>query len=845
MKRLLCVAAGMLIVAPTFGANVHETLKANPDGSYDTEYPCLAADQSDCRPPGSGVLSWDLVPNQNVVAGTPYSVNFRDHLFGLNALIATISIEECTLPTGWSFAGSTLSYSGTGSGTVTTCHPKAVAATDPPVFANIVSIGATAAGASDTLPPSVPAACSSTGVVNGIDFNCSPSMDNHDGTNNGSGVKEYCWKIDGGADACTNDIGPGIITASTAHTLGSYSPTATSSSSAGVITLTSAGIGADSTADELITRSWSVTGDFTAIAKVSSQTNNGSAFATAGLMARPTGTVANEQYVAVGQWASALSRGVAARGRAIAGALKTSPGSVAGDGTAKYTLMRRAASGSPAEVWTFAWSNDGTTFTTFASSAPGQYILPATLQVGPWLSSFSAGNADTATFTQISITTRAGPTVHLNTVGAASHIAQVRARDLAGTPNTSAYTSVITGTPIVTVSPAKRWHPGIQIELEPWEQRGGAASWTTALFDEFAAMNTPTTKANAIVLKVQWGAIETARGVYDWSKIDAAKAAATARGFKLAILLAHWAQSSGSINYQTTAIGSGGAGRLPAYLATDSEFTALQQDAGTACPAETGSHCTRGGYYVNLGNSVVMPRVWLAPVMDRWIAFMVALGARYDNDPAIEIIRDYTTSILLLPEAWGNDAAFNHGNMTVQLKRQIDAMEAAFPHTNFTIGADYYGSDADMGGILAYMANHHAMISTTDICLKHELNLNGSQGMRIYRGAVGGHDYRTTNGGIPGMSAAFEIEGRTMEIPACVPAGTSMTNILDVIHAKGVAYPNAHQAVAYVGNGEATANKPAWNASVSGVQKIKDFILSGPTVDQTCPRNYDGSCDTH
>lgn len=837
MKAARFLALALLcLTSVAYAANIRVQLKANPDGTFTTEYPCLAVDHSDCRPPDAAVLQWGVIPNQNRVSGGSYSVNLRGlYLTGTNAATATITIINCSLPSGWSFATSTLSYSGTGTGSVSTCQAHAEAATET-ANSNPFIVSAAAPGATDTLAPTIPANCIPVPGINFIELTCDPSTDNHDGTNNGSGVKEYGTSIDGAADAVVSDNGPGIIGASTQYIVGSPTGTCTTSDSAGTVSITCAGTGLDVSPSQFGARGKTVSGDFIATLKVASQTSNGSVFGTAGLMVSAD-MGATTPYIAYGQSGSAsfLVNGTTARERITTGAAKSLICQLTGDGTQRYLRIARTG-----DTFTFSDSTDNTTY-----RACGQQIrvLPASLIVGPYLTSMQAGTTDTATFTQWSLSTRASITTHLVTTGSASHTFKRRSRDLAGTPNVSAYTSIITASPIVSATPAKRWNPGIQIELEPWEVLGGSPSWTTTLFDEFQTMNSGGVKANAIVLKVEWGAIETSRGVYDWTKIDNAKAAAAARGFKLAILLAGWAQSKGSINYNSTSVTSGGAGRLPAYLATDSEFTALQQDTtSTACPGETGSHCTKGCYYVSLSTSVVMPRHWVPNCNDRWIAFVAAVGARYDNDSSIEMIRDYTTSILLLPEQWGGDPLFSHGGMTVQLKRTIDAFEAALPHTNFTVGLDYYGSDADVGSLLTYMANHHAMISTTDICIKHEVNLMGTQGQRIYRGAVGGHDYRSTNGGIPGMAAAFEIEGRTMEKPACALSGTDMTTVLTLIQSYAVAYPNYHQVVAYVGNSEATANKPAWTTSVSGTQTIKSFIAGGLVVAGGCPGNYDGGC---
>jgi len=154
---------------------------------------------------------------------------------------------------------------------------------------------------------------------------------------------------------------------------------------------------------------------------------------------------------------------------------------------------------------------------------------------------------------------------------------------------------------------------------------------------------------------------------------------------------------------------------LPAYLVE----TSRGGTCGTGCPYGTGPYSTDG----------ISAKVWEAATMDRWIALTRAYGARYDNNPNLEVW-GYTPESDL--EQFG--AGYTQQAYDAQLIRLSDVERAAFPHTNLWHLSNWANGSqiADFRTVVEHYASIGIGLGAHDV-IPHE----GSSADQIYVGAGG------------------------------------------------------------------------------------------------------------
>jgi len=89
--------------------------------------------------------------------------------------------------------------------------------------------------------------------------------------------------------------------------------------------------------------------------------------------------------------------------------------------------------------------------------------------------------------------------------------------------------------------------------------------------------------------------------------------------------------------------------------------------------------------YPTAGRWAQIAKYWLPEVMDRIIALWQAIAAEFDTDPYLEGVNTDSTAT----GSAKNSPDFNWPDNVVQLKRQYDAMTAAFDKTVVTVYVDY------------------------------------------------------------------------------------------------------------------------------------------------------------
>ena len=217
-----------------------------------------------------------------------------------------------------------------------------------------------------------------------------------------------------------------------------------------------------------------------------------------------------------------------------------------------------------------------------------------------------------------------------------------------------------------------------------------------------------------------WRAIETSKGVYDFSEIDSylktIKALPTRKQFIIRIENRVFGRQTGE--------------NVPDYLTSDPAFL------GGNAPMANG----------------LVARIWDAAVMDRLIALYRALAARYDSDPNVEGISTSETSIEF-NSAHPPPATFSQGALLGQLERLVNAARAAWPHSAVFVESNYLGNDSQMQELISASVAAQAVVGGPDVVPGWLIPSE-----QVVQGAIGGKDYRGT--------VAIKSEFQTPELGA-------------------------------------------------------------------------------
>lgn len=684
-------------------------LQPNPDGTLDTATP------NGDKAPDAGTAAWgDLsaiaAAIQSTTVSSGVSVNVRSALTGTAALTASIGVTvesgSDVTATGWNQPGSgnslTISSSTQGSGALRlTATPAGgnTVVSDPIPWARVVAV------VGDTLAPGAVTGLKGTPVAGGIAWSFDAPNDQHDGTRAGTGAKSVDLELNGSVTTIT--VPPGITAAPTATNIGSISspgaPTAVQSGRNW--TLTAAGTGIDGTSDQALFLNWPVSGDCSITAKIASFTGTGDGYAPAALAIREDLTEGSK-YVALVRLLSQLSNGFQGKQRVIAGGARATIASLIGDGTGAYWLRLERAG----DVFTLLYSTDGLAWTALASTT---VAMSASVYIGVLVSSQQAGSNVAAQFNDVNPSTTPRIT-YSQTTASATH-ARARARDLAGTPNVGAYSALTADVTPLAAAPLVKWHPLHFVCTSTINQL------PSGQVSEVAGMKAVAPEVGGIGLYWSWRAIETARGNYSGlAALQAAVDACWAAGLRVWIFI------------------------------QDDTFSGTARNCPDYLTSETGGD---GGIYVK-ANGGTTPKVWNHAVMLRCIALFQQLAAAFDTHPAVEVIqyRELDTGF------GGSEytaANFSYNAFFGELYGWVDAMKAAWPHTNIAAPANYSGDPSYMEPWVKYCRDRAVGLGGPDIYPQDPYRNGGSNKLptwtdQVHRGnkwnsanwVSGGTDYR-------------------------------------------------------------------------------------------------------
>lgn len=300
---------------------------------------------------------------------------------------------------------------------------------------------------------------------------------------------------------------------------------------------------------------------------------------------------------------------------------------------------------------------------------------------------------------------------------------------------------VTSPTPDIPSSGAIRFHPGHYVDYDGILYLDGnlqsKKAGALAVLDEIANEST----VQGVQIALTWAVLEGAKaGDYSagFALVDELVARAKLRNKKLLL---------SAINYQIGYFHAPGTISFPAYLMT-SAYGPVQSITSSAAYRVGGVVAVPGGVESNLGaNGQIASAIWEAPVMDRLIALTQAYGARYKNNPYIEIWSPLTN--MAFPGVY-NNFGFSSSASSTQVQRMIKAARAAWPNTGLRLWIDYFGTDANTKTVIDAAVAADWIVGGNDVLPKEDV-----QADRIFNGETFGTDHR---GVVPWVSQVAHPE---------------------------------------------------------------------------------------
>lgn len=324
---------------------------------------------------------------------------------------------------------------------------------------------------------------------------------------------------------------------------------------------------------------------------------------------------------------------------------------------------------------------------------------------------------------------------------------------------------------------AVKWHPGHYLRLNV----GGSQAEHFRHMDEIGNV----APIKGVRLQIYWSELEKSKGSYDFSRIDAylnkLKSLPTPKRLVVFVMDRRFSNSKTGI--------------VPSYLLTDPAYN--------------------GGVTRTNDNGYVA-RLWETPVMDRLIALYRAMGARYDADTYLEGFSTGETVLSLAKSSW--PAGYSKDGLLKQYLRLVSAAKESMPRTNLFLGANYIGTDTQMGTLLQAAFDAQAGAGGPGV-MPNKL----TQGQRVWIGQTGA-DYR---GGI--------AIGAAVEALALGGAKGSYTPKQIADHAYNTLYVDHLFWIRNSWNGT-----PAQQWSTG----ILPFLKTNPPIRTACPLSY-GLCSSN
>jgi hypothetical protein len=476
----------------------------------------LTTDFWTISPAGNGVLYsggppsvvWVAIPNYlNESAAVSVNIKTTYITTPANGAGVTLTISG-SLPTGWTFDGTTLAYDGTSIAGPNTISFNSTLSGLATASSNSFQVQGVGTPSTDTVAPIVPVgtaiqgqATSSQVVIGGI----TPS-DPNQSAHTWSGLQQInVTRTPPGSVIGHTTIGPGNQPILTFADIGPQSSTITQTN-ADVAFTTVAKDNPYPTVDCWATAFQQITGtSWTASIKVSSFVS-ADGYSNVGLYARAAmGQTA--AFVGILTFPFSQGNGVLSKARSALGGNDTNIASAANAASPIWLILNRSG-----DTYSFYYSTDGNTLLSLGTQTQA---MGSTIYVGP-AATTDDGVSISVTAQQISIQTLANWSYTDNTVSAStSYTYSVTAQD--SVPNISAAGATIS---IVTpsASPGITFNPGLYKE-ESSAQAGYGGAWNPA-FQDLPTFGAEPAYVKGLCSQFSWGNFEQSKGVYDFTLVD-------------------------------------------------------------------------------------------------------------------------------------------------------------------------------------------------------------------------------------------------------------------------------------------------------------------------------------
>lgn len=757
-------------------------------------------------------LTWDntAIASAKCTAGSGSSVNILSALTKPMSGVTTVTLLQDAGLTGVTFDGTSLVCSGSTVASTGVYRFKASYAGSADALSLGTTLSIVAAVGSDTLAPPAPkgltvAAGPGTNV---LAFDASGDM--HDGAKPGSGIDHY-EVLDGGSHLANVAAPAGISVPFSTVTLGSFSPTPTASQSGTSITETAAGTGFHATATEQgILSKATVSGDFTLSGKIPTFASAADQYATFGFRIEASPAAVGAPFFFCYQQPSLMHRGLQCKARTVQGGLSANVATYAGLDAPNCIKVT-----SVANLLSFFYATDASCLT-WQAGATQSMALGTSKDVSVALSSQAAGVTDTATMSDIVLT--ASPALSYTHTTTGAHTYTVKAYDIAG--NASAASGAVTSTAGAgSTAPRVKWHPGQYLLLTAHNTY--SPSYISALSSEPYIIG--------VEQIFDWSAIETARGTYNFTTLDALRNACAAVGKRFVPQI--WFTSFAG--NKTT--------HLPQYLATEANGD--------------------GGWFIKTdvnGNPIgVIAKVWNPVIAARLTLLQAAVAAHFDTDPYYEGLSMGESDLGI-----GSPKDADTKNAwAAQLRNIAVGTVAASPHSNVWAQTNFLGAGHQaQADLIAFYSANRVGFSSPDSMIQ---NATVDWGTSLVRGltwdptaCAAGKTPPCTGTYVAGgtaqagkMNIATDVQGPEM---GCKEGGYSFAQL----YASTVTTGDSHTfwlrrdyIPASCTNQQLFHNNSSYSGTLPAaglfVPDIKTAIHSGNYPTRTnCPTNYVGGCDT-
>ncbi|HEY6483220.1 MAG TPA: hypothetical protein VIY54_06815 [Steroidobacteraceae bacterium] len=334
---------------------------------------------------------------------------------------------------------------------------------------------------------------------------------------------------------------------------------------------------------------------------------------------------------------------------------------------------------------------------------------------------------------------------------------------------------------------------------------------------------------------ITWGALEPAKGRYDFSVLDAMLALLKTRFNKpkhlvVALLPASFGGQLGNNDGKV----------VPVYL---------QQDSAYGPSPTPGMYGWWGASSHGVSSSAYSAALWRPAVMNRFIALLQAMGAHYNSDPNFEAVmfqEDSGPPGAATPKGAPQAPDYSSAAMVAQYEAMMTAATAAFPNTSFVM-ENTWGTNSvpDTENLEVWMVKNRIAPGSADTIgqsVFDKYGFNGlflNFGMQTYVGAgVAGSNY--TGGDLRLQAHAM------MDVEADDLAGAYFGrwggpfSALDVINALNQTYQASHAFwTRLIGTepvrGGGTVNSEAPGARWSNLGPV---INAHPLLHTDYPPNY-------